>query len=102
MLTEPSPNGQTPPKARNRLVLPEPEGPRHQHALAGRDREPVDAHDLLAVGQADGEIVDGEIAVRRRRDLELRRRRVERLRPVERRLEAGQPVSTAFQSAMLL
>ena len=27
MRTAPSPNGQTPPSARNRLVLPEPDGP---------------------------------------------------------------------------
>ena len=99
----PSPNGQTPPSARNRLVLPEPDGPVTSTRSPGSIENPIDLHDLPAVGQSDGKIVGGEIAGRRRSTTSTRG--AVPSSPSAQPIEASNPASrfsTAFQSAMLV
>jgi len=82
----PRANGQMPPSARKRLVLPEPLAGDEQ-AFAAAHSELWHAHDLRTVGQADAESVRLEPVAGR---LRARAVRVERTRLGDRLLEAGE------------
>ena len=65
-VTRPDPNGQMPAMARNSVDLPAPDGPVTSTRSPAVKHEVLGVDQRLAVGQADGEMVDRRSRRRRR------------------------------------
>ena len=91
-VTRPDPNGQMPATARNSVDLPAPEGPVTSTRSPALSTTLLGIEQRLAVGQADGEMIDGDLATAvARQDLDDRRRQRRGAAGLDRALEAGQP-----------